>query len=92
MDTEDTFAAPKGNGMTHGHEEERALGQGVESRNEDHLWSRATITVAEAATILGVSRRSAYQAARTDELPTITIGRRILVPTAALRRFLGMGE
>jgi excisionase family DNA binding protein len=52
---------------------------------------RATITVEEAGEILGVSRASAYAAARPTggELPTIRVGRRILVPVPKLRRLLG---
>lgn len=50
--------------------------------------SRVT-TVVEAAAILQISRGAAYQAARTKQLPTIRIGRRLLVPLAALERMLG---
>jgi len=53
---------------------------------------RPAITVGEAAKILNVSRSSAYIAARTGELPTIRIGRRVLVPTAALRRMLAVDQ
>jgi excisionase family DNA binding protein len=49
---------------------------------------RKTCTVEEAAKMLGISRVSAYQAAKSGELPTIKIGKRILVPTAALDRML----
>ena len=50
--------------------------------------TRPTVTVGESAVVLGVSRSSAFAAARTGELPTIRVGRRLLVPTAALRRML----
>ncbi len=50
--------------------------------------SRRVVTVGEAAAILQISRGSAYQAAKTKQLPTIRIGRRLLVPTAALERML----
>jgi excisionase family DNA binding protein len=53
---------------------------------------KATLTVDEAALILGVSRNSAYQAARTGELPTIKIGKRLLVPRIAFEKmFEGAG-
>ncbi len=52
--------------------------------------ARPTVTVEEAAELLGISRPSAYAAAKSGELPTIRYGRRILVPTAALRRQLGL--
>jgi len=49
---------------------------------------RLTLTVEEAAEILGLSRAFAYEAARRGEIPSIRIGRRILVPKAALNRLL----
>ena len=52
---------------------------------------RQTVTVEEAATILGVGRNKAYEAARSGEIPTIRIGRRLLVPRAALERLLAVG-
>jgi hypothetical protein len=39
---------------------------------------------------LGVSRNTAYQAARRNEIPTIKIGNRLAVPTAHLRKMLGI--
>ena len=52
---------------------------------------RMTVTVQEAATILGVGRNKAYEAARSGEIPTVRIGRRLLVPVAALERLLAVG-
>lgn len=49
-----------------------------------------TITVEQAADILGVSRSSAYRAAKNDEIPTFKIGRRLLVPTARLMAMLAI--
>ncbi len=49
---------------------------------------RLTWTVAEAARLLGISRASAYEAVHRGELPVRTIGRRMLVPRAALLRLL----
>ena len=49
---------------------------------------RATYTLDKAATILGISRAGAYQAARRGEIPTIRFGKRILVPRKALERLL----
>jgi excisionase family DNA binding protein len=50
---------------------------------------RRVVTLNEAAAILRISRGSAYEAAKRGEIPTIRIGRRLLVPTAALERMLG---
>ena len=48
-----------------------------------------TMTVEEAAKACGISRSSAYAAVRSGDLPAIRIGRRTVVPTAALRHLLG---
>lgn len=47
-----------------------------------------TLTVDETAIWLGISRYSAYQAVREGTIPSIRIGRRILVPTHALEELL----
>jgi excisionase family DNA binding protein len=49
---------------------------------------RRTVTIEEAGRELGISRNGAYEAAKRGEIPTIKIGRRILVPRAALDRLL----
>lgn len=49
---------------------------------------RLVYTVDEAATLLGISRSFAYEAVQKGEIPSMRIGRRILVPKAALERFL----
>ena len=54
--------------------------------------ARLTLTIAEAAELLGVSRGVAYEAARTGELETIRLGRRLLVPRARLMALLGERE
>lgn len=47
-----------------------------------------TMTVEAAGGLLGVSRSTAYEAVRSGEIPSIRLGRRLLVPTAAIRRML----
>ena len=49
---------------------------------------RQTLTVEEAGAILGLGRNSAYKAAGEQQIPTVRIGRRLLVPRAALNRLL----
>ncbi|HXF37411.1 MAG TPA: helix-turn-helix domain-containing protein [Actinomycetota bacterium] len=46
------------------------------------------LRVAEAAQLLGVAVSTAYAACRRGELPARRIGRRWVVPGAALRRWL----
>jgi len=50
------------------------------------------ISVEDAAKLLGVSRGLAYGAARRGELPTIRLGRRLLVPRARLLELVGEGQ
>jgi excisionase family DNA binding protein len=52
----------------------------------------AVLTVEEAARLLRISRGSAYEAVRCNQIPTIRIGRRLLVPRAKLLRMLGEEE
>lgn len=52
--------------------------------------TRKTITVEEAAQVLGIGRGTAYEAARRGELPTLRIGRRLLVPLAVLDQLLNV--
>lgn len=50
---------------------------------------RATLTVDEVAARLGISRGLAYEGVRTGEIPSIKIGKRVLVPRRALLALLG---
>jgi excisionase family DNA binding protein len=52
---------------------------------------RATLTIEEAAVVLGIGRSAAYAAAQSGELPTVRIGRRLLVPKPALDQMLSSG-
>jgi excisionase family DNA binding protein len=45
-------------------------------------------TVEQAGELLGLSRGLTYEAIRTGQIPSIRIGRRILIPKAALLRLL----
>jgi len=54
--------------------------------------TRPTITIDEAADLLGICRASMYRAANAGECPTVRIGRRILVKTAPLLRMIGALE
>jgi excisionase family DNA binding protein len=49
---------------------------------------KLTLTVEEAASALGIGRNSAYEAVRNGDVPSIRIGKRLLVPRAALDRLL----
>jgi excisionase family DNA binding protein len=47
-----------------------------------------TYTVEEAAKLLRIGRNQGYDAAKSGELPTVKIGKRILVPRIALENLL----
>ena len=53
---------------------------------------RETLTVEEAAQRLGIGRGTAYEAAKRGEIPTIRLGKRLVVPKAALERMLTLGS
>lgn len=53
---------------------------------------RLTLTVEEAATLLGISRASAYEAVRKREIPSLRVGKRILVPRSQLQRLVDTDE
>jgi excisionase family DNA binding protein len=46
------------------------------------------LTVDEVAGILRISRASAYEACRRGDIPTLKIGRRVLVPRKGLDRLI----
>ena len=54
--------------------------------------SPATVTISEAARMIGISRSAGYRAAHKGEIPTIRIGGRLLVPVAKLRSLLGLDK
>jgi len=49
---------------------------------------RLTLSVNEVAHLLGLSRGATYEAVRTGQIPSIRIGRRIIIPRIALTKLL----
>jgi excisionase family DNA binding protein len=49
---------------------------------------RETVTVEKAGQIVGISRTAAYAAVARGDLPSLRIGRRVVVPRKALDRLL----
>src|ERR1700722_4151026 len=60
--------------------------EAVSAGNEERL----VYSVAEAGALLGISRAFAYELVARGELPVIRLGRRRLVPKAALMAFIGL--
>lgn len=56
----------------------------------DELATQATISIEQAAKVLGLGRTAAYEAARRGEFPTRRLGRRVVVPVPALLEWLGV--
>ncbi len=59
--------------------------------------SALTVPVSAAAEILGIGRTTAYESAKRGEIPSLRLGRRLVVPVEGLRamlgvRFVGQGE
>lgn len=53
------------------------------------LPAKLTYTVPEAATLLGISRTTAYECVRRGEIPCLTLGRRILITHSQLEQLVG---
>ncbi|MBI3910326.1 MAG: helix-turn-helix domain-containing protein [Armatimonadetes bacterium] len=52
------------------------------------LNAQRVLTVAETARELRLGRSATYEAVKRGEIPSVRIGRRILIPVAALERLL----
>jgi excisionase family DNA binding protein len=52
---------------------------------------KKTLSIPEAGKVLGIGRSAAYEAARTGQIPTLRIGRRLIVPIPLLERLLQQG-
>ena len=49
---------------------------------------RLTYTVTETAALLGISRTTAYECVRRGEIPSLTLGRRVVISRVAVDRML----
>lgn len=49
---------------------------------------KLTLSIAEAAEVVGISVRYMYDLVKTDGFPTIQVGRRLLVSAKGLERWL----
>ncbi|HWE65163.1 MAG TPA: helix-turn-helix domain-containing protein [Acidimicrobiales bacterium] len=71
----------------------RDLTTGASPSTQPVPHSRLTLRVEEAAVLLGISRGLAYELINRGELPALRLGRRIVVPRAALEAFVaGAGD
>jgi excisionase family DNA binding protein len=49
------------------------------------------LTVVEVAGVLRIGRNAAYEAIQRGQIPCVRLGRRVLVPKAALMEMIGIG-
>lgn len=49
-------------------------------------------TIEEVAALLGISRGLAYEGARAGTIPTVRVGRRLLVPRATFDKLFPSGD
>ena len=54
--------------------------------------AKLTLTVEQTSQAMGLSRASTYSAIKRGDIPSITIGRRVVVPRAALYKMLGIDQ
>src|SRR6266446_5181769 len=74
-------------------DEERLGEQGERRGVLSSQWdSRDAFTVEETGKILGISRASTFAAANRGDIPTIRIGKRLIVPRRALEKLLGIED
>ncbi len=63
-----------------------------DERNEVSEVECLTLTVEEAAHLLGISRGLAYEQVRLGKLPCLRFGRRVVIPRRAVERLLEHGN
>jgi hypothetical protein len=62
----------------------------MEKQDLETVLGNPTTTIPVAGRVLGLSRSLSYRSAQTGEIPTLTFGGKKVVPTAWLKRVLGM--
>lgn len=65
------------------------MAQPIATIDLDDLEHRITLSIEEVASLLGLGRTAAYEAARRGEIPSRRLGRRVVVPVPALLNWLG---
>jgi len=62
--------------------------QSTQTQDQTNLSESLVLTVSEAARLLRLSKTTTYDQIRQGSIPSIRMGKRILVPRAALMRML----
>ena len=74
--------------MSEGNQQVTGLSNRERERREGQRCQ--TLTIDEVAARLGISRSLAYRLASSGGIPVVKLGKRLLVPEAALDRFLAV--
>ena len=64
------------------------MSQSTQTQDQTNLSESLVLTVGEAARLLRLSKTTTYDQIRQGSIPSIRMGKRILVPRAALMRML----
>lgn len=56
---------------------------------DNHTDHPLTLTVEQAAKLLGIGRSTAYELVHTGDIPSLRLGRRIVVPVCQVEAMLG---
>ena len=64
------------------------MSQSIQAQDQMNLSESFVLTVSEAARLLRLSKTTTYDQIRQGSIPSIRMGKRILVPRAALMRML----
>jgi excisionase family DNA binding protein len=64
------------------------MSQSTQTQDQMNLSESLVLTVGEAAKLLRLSKTTTYDQIRQGSIPSIRMGKRILVPRAALMRML----
>jgi excisionase family DNA binding protein len=67
----------------------KAARERVNGALEPQWVNHDAFTVDEAGTILGLSRASAFAAVSRGDIPSIRVGKRLIIPRRALEKMLG---
>lgn len=57
---------------------------------ENNIEHPLTLTVEQAAKVLGIGRSTAYELVHTGDIPSLRLGRRIVVPVGQIAMCLGV--
>lgn len=82
----------KGSPLTHRSVAGMQSNEARPSRTIADLHRLTYLTVPDAGAYIGLGRAASYAAAKRGELPTVRIGRRVVVPAPMLLRLLGVDQ